>query len=219
MKTSLCGILLLASLLQQAIAADPDTAIRTTFVPAYIAALRSRDTTRIRKFLHPQVLACMNENTKEYFDSLSRNEAGTDVTGNYVIYGLTKMTEPGPLFGLPEDGFRYPLQPAYEVHIQFKEGRLELVRFLAESEGSWLEVYPCPNEKGMAFMHEQMVQGEQQRQRVAQLVAELKDPLLSELKALVKQQRIIDAVKRYQVVSGITDLTTARMVIGVLESQ
>lgn len=206
-------------MLQQAIAADPEAAIRDTFVPAYIAALRSRDTARIRKFVHPQVLGCMNENTKEYFDSLSRSETAADVTGNYVIYGITKMTEPGPLFGLPEDGFRYPLQPAYEVHIQFKEGRLELIRFLAESHGSWLEVYPCPNEKGMAFMHEQMVQGEQQRQRVAQLAAELKDPLLSELKALVKQERIIDAVKRYQAATGITDLTTARMVIGVLEKQ
>lgn len=206
-------------MLQPAIAADPDTAIRATFVPAYIEALRSRDTARIRKFVHPRVLACMNENTKEYFDDLSRSEAEADVTGNYVIYGITKMTEPGPLFGLPEDGFRYPLQPAYEVHIQFKEGRLELIRFLAESNGSWLEDYPCPNEKGMAFMHEQMAKGEQQRQRVTQLAAELKDPLRSELKALVKQERIIDAVERYRAVSGVTDLTTARMVIGVLEKQ
>ncbi len=62
-----------------------------------------------------------------------------------------------------------------------------------------------------------MVQGEQQRQRVAQLAAELKDPLLGELKALVKQQRTIDAVKRYLAATGVTDLTLARMVIGVIE--
>src|SRR5579872_1155834 len=214
MKMFLCAILALPC----ALAAEADSAIRDTFVPSYIAALRSQDTARIRKFLHPQVLACMNEKTQEYFDYLSRSEAGDDVEGDYKITRIAPLNGPAPLLGLPEDGFRYPIQPSYEVHVEFQDGRLELIRFLAEAHGTWFELYPCPNEKGVAVVHDYMARGEEQRQRAARLAAELKDPLLRDLKALVKQQRIIDAVKKYQAATD-ADLTTARMVIGVLEAQ
>ena len=201
-----------------AMAADAESAIRTTFVPNYISALRSHDTARIRTFLHPQVLGCMNEKSQEYFDYLARSEARDDVEGEYKITQVGAMSGPAPMLGLPEDGFRYPIQPAYEVHVEFKDGQLELIRFLAESHGEWFELYPCPNEKGIVLVHEYMLRGEEQRRRAAQLAAELKDPLLGELKALVKQQRIIDAVKRYQQATGTSDLTTARMVVGALEA-
>jgi hypothetical protein len=210
----LCAILVLPC----ALAADPDSAIRDTFVPGYIAALRSQDTVRIKKFLHPEVLACMNEKNQEYFDYLSRSEAGDDVGGDYKITRIAPLNGPAPLLGLPEDGFRYPIQPSYELHVEFKDGRLELIRFLAEAHGTWFELYPCPNEKGVALVHDYLARGEEQRQHAVRLAAELKDPLLGELKALVKQQRIVDAVKKYQAAAE-TDPTTARMVIGVLEAQ
>ncbi|HLG94765.1 MAG TPA: hypothetical protein VKX49_00495 [Bryobacteraceae bacterium] len=219
MKMSLCALLLLSAVVSQAVAADAETAIRTTFFPSYIEALRSHDTARIRTFLHPQVLACMNEKTHQYFDYLTQQEAQDDVEGKYEITRVALLNGPAPLLGLPEDGFSYPLQPTYEVHAEFKGGKLELIRFLSEAHGEWFEVYPCPNEKGVALVHDYIARGEEQRERAAKLVAELKDPLLSELKQLVKQERIIDAVKRYQAETGIGDLTIARMVIGVLEAK
>ena len=219
MKISLSALIVFSAVLGQAVASDAESAIRTTFVPNYIAALRSHDAARIRKFLHPQVLAGLNEKTQEYFDYLTSSEANDDVEGDYRVPRVTPMIGPAPLLGLPEDGFRYPFQPAYEVHIEFKEGRLELIRFVSESHGSWYEVYPCPNEKGIALVHEYIARGQEQRQKAAQLAAEIKDPLLGELKDLVKQERIVEAVKKYQAVTGVTDLTTARMVIGVLEAK
>lgn len=218
MKPFLCA-LMLSLTGQLAAGADPESVIRATFVPNYVAAVRSHDSARIRAFLHPQVLACMNAKTQEYFDYLSRSEAGDDVEGEYKITQVHLLYGPAPMLGLPEDGFRYPIQPTYEVHIEFQGGRLELIRFLAEAHGEWFELYPCPNEKGVALVHDYVARGEEQRQRVAKMVAELKDPLLAELKALVKQQRIVDAVKKYQTATGMTDITTARMVVGVLQAQ
>jgi hypothetical protein len=219
MKMSLGAVLFFAASLGQALAADAEAAIRTGFVPSYIEALRSHDTGRIRSFLHPQVMACMNATTHQYFDYLAQQEAQDDVEGKYEITRVAPLSGPAPLLGLPEDGFHYPMQPAYEVHVEFKDGRLELVRFLSEAQGQWFEVYPCPNEKGVALVHDYIARGEEQRQRVAKLVAELKDPLLGELKDLVRQERIVDAVKRYQAVTGLGDLATARMVVAVIQAQ
>ncbi len=216
MKLLLCALVLSATA-QIVAAVDAESAIQTTFVPSYIDALRSKDPARIRAFLHPQVLACLNDKTREYFDYLARSEANDEVSGEYQVTRIGLLNGPAPMLGLPEDGFRYPFQPVYEVHIEFQSGRLELIRFLGESRGEWFEVYPCPNEKGIALVHEYIVRGEEQRQKVARLVAELKDPLLSELKALVKQERIIDAVKKYQTATD-ADITTARMVVGVLQA-
>lgn len=219
MKMSLGAVLFLSAALGHAMAADAESAIRTAFVPGYIEALRAHDTAKIRTFLHPQVLACMNGKTQQYFDYLAQQEAQDDVEGHYEITRVTPMNGPAPLLGLPEDGFRYPMQPAYEVHVEFKGGHVELIRFLSEEQGQWFEVYPCPNEKGIALVHDYIARGEEQRERAAKLVTQLKDPLLGELKDLVKQERIIDAVNRYQAASGVTDVTIARMVIGVLQAR
>lgn len=214
-----CALLVLPFALGQAVAADADSAIRDTFVPGYVAALRSKDIARIRTFLHPQVRACMNENTAQFFDFLSRSEADDDVQGDYRVTQIAPVNGPAPLLGLPPEGFAYPIPPAYEVHVEFSGGKLEVIRFVAESGGSWFEVYPCPNEKGVAFTRAYAVRAEEQRKRVEQLVAQIKEPLLGELKALVKDGRVIDAVKKYQEAAGVSDLATARMVIGAFEKQ
>ena len=75
---------------------------------------------------------------------------------------------------------------------------------------------PCPNEKGMAFVHENIARGSAQKQRVSRLVTELKDPLLSELKDLLKQHRKLDAVKKYQQATG-QDLPLAVMVMNAID--
>lgn len=43
----------------------------------------------------------------------------------------------------------------------------------------------------------------------------MKDPLLGELKAMLKQGHLIDAIHRYQAATG-ADLTTAKTVIDVV---
>jgi hypothetical protein len=199
-------------------AADAGVAIRTVFTKNYIAALRSKDPAQVKAFLHPKVRACINDRTKEYFDFLLAHEAELNVNGNYKVTGVETHTGPAPLFGMPDDGFYYPVQPTHEVQIQFDQGNTVLIRLLAEDRGSWYEVFPCPTDKGMAFMREQMRERDEQQKKIAQLASELKDPLLAELKDLVKQQRIFDAVKKYQESTG-ADLTTSRMVVRVLEQQ
>jgi hypothetical protein len=214
LRTSLA----LALGISQAVAADTEAVIRNTFVNKFLAALRSHDPARFRPLLHPQMLACINGQTREYFDDLFSNEAGVSANRSYGMVRLSPLTAPATLIGLPEDGFHYPVKPTYELRIDLDGGRLQVIRFLAESRGSWYDVFPCPNEKGMAFMHKSIERGIEQGKRASQLAAELKDPMLGELKALVKEDRIMDAVEKYQAATG-ADLVMSRMVIGVLEKQ
>jgi hypothetical protein len=195
-------------------AAD-DAAIQSTFVKPWIEALRSKDAAKIQRFYHPQVLACANAATKQYFDSILDREANSAVAGAYHVTRIAPLKGPPPAF-LPEDSFSYPVQPTYEVQIQFDQSDVVFIRYLAPANGNWFEVFPCPNEKGVAFVRKQIADGIEQQKRSNQLVSELKEPLLSELKALLAQQRKLEAVKKYQAASGV-DLTTAVTVIKALE--
>jgi hypothetical protein len=106
-----------------------------------------------------------------------------------------------------------PVTPTYEVQISW--GDMLFVIPLAPANGSWYQVLPCPNEKGVAILREQADTGAAQKQRAQQLYSELKDPLLGELKAMLKQGQLIDAIHRYQAATG-ADLTTAKTVIDVV---
>jgi len=198
-----------------AAAAEPQDAIRTTLVQPWLEAVRTQDPTRLTKFLHPKVQACVNDQTREYFES------GTilkprGATAKYKIT-LAPWNQPGPLFGLPATDFSYPVQPTYELSLQFEQGETEVIRYVAPAGNSWFIVVPCPNENGMALIRRNNALASEQKRQVAQLVANLKDPLLSELRALRAQGRLIDAIKKYQQATGLDDLALARMVIKAIE--
>jgi hypothetical protein len=198
----------------RAFAASDEAAIENTFVKPWVEALRSKDKARIERFYHPAVRACINPGTQDYFDYMLDQEAASDTRGVDHITKLAPLKSvPAGLF--PEDGFRIPVQPTYEIQVDFDQGQL-MAEYLAQSDGSWFEVLLCPNEKGMAYFRKQLADGAEQRKKVAQLVAGLKDPLRSELTDLLRREQKMDAIKKYQQAAGV-DLTTAVAVINALQ--
>jgi hypothetical protein len=203
-----------AVLALQAWAASDDAAIQNTFVKPWVEALRSKDKARIERFHHPTVRACFNPGTREYFDYILDQEAHSDTRGTDHITKLAPVKSvPAGLF--PEDGFSIPVQPTYEIQVDFDQGQL-MVEYLAQSNGSWFEVLLCPNEKGMAYFRKQLADGANQRKKVAELLADVRDPLRSELQDLLRRGQKIDAIKKYQQAAGV-DLTTAVAVINALQ--
>jgi hypothetical protein len=198
-------------------AADVETAINTTFLQPWIGSIRANQPLN-PQFLHPRVRACINERTREYFDSISSNSVG-GTTAGYHITKLAAWQGPGPLWTLPPDGFSYPVEPTYELHLKFDKSNTELVRYLAPAGKAWYMVLPCPNEKGIAFVHENALKAKAQKEQAAKLVAELKEPLRGELLALLKQRRLLEAVKFYQKTTGQQDFTLAVMVINAIDPE
>lgn len=200
-------------LLGTARAEDTEAAIKRTFVSGWIAAINSKDPARIKRFLHPQVQACMAGPAREFFDFALGQEARNAPIGEYNVTKISAISGPPPAF-LPPDTFTYPVQPTHEIQLSF--GTTVLIRYLAVAQGSWYEVYPCPNQKGVAFIHEQMAKGAEQQQRARKLLGDLKDPLRSELAALLKQSKLNEATRKYQMATGEKDFTIAVMVMKLL---
>jgi len=206
------SLILLAT---RAFAASDDAAIQSTFVKPWVEALRSKDKSRVERFFHPAVRECITPATKDFFDNILDHETDSVPAGSYRIGKLAPM-KGAPAAWLPDDGFRYPIEPAYDMDLRFDQSDVILGRFLAPSNGSWFEVYPCPNEKGMAYFHEQQKESAQQQKRTVELLAGLKDPLRNELKDLLRRKQKVDAVKKYRAATS-ADLTTAVMVMNALE--
>jgi len=205
--------LLSVSLIAAARAEDVEAAIKRTFVTGWINAINSKDPARIKRFLHPQVQACTTGPGSEFFDFALRQEARNAPVGQYNVTKIAPIAGPPPAF-LPPDTYTYPVQPTHELNLDF--GNTVLIRYLAPANGSWYEVYPCPNAKGIAYLHEQMAKRTEQQNRAQKLLGELKDPLRSELAALMKQSKLNEAAKKYQQSTGEQDFTMAVMVMKLL---
>jgi ribosomal protein L7/L12 len=188
------------------------------FAQAYVGAVQTKNVARVKALLHPQVLACINDANREYFDYLINQEIENSSNGDYKVT-ITKLTNNFPPLGVPADMFRYPVSPAYQLQIDWDPASsksVSVIRTIAPENKKWFLVYACPNAAGIKFFHEQIAAGHKQREHANALAAELKPPLRTELKALLKQGHKIDAIKKYQSAAGV-DLTTAVQVMNVLE--
>jgi hypothetical protein len=208
-------LVLILLLALNAPAADVTTAVRTTFVDPWIKAMHTDTPARLTRFLHPKVRACINDQTREFFESDQLNVRG--VTPKHHITKLAPWNQPGPLFGLPADGFAYPVQPTYELNLDDPNSDTLVVVFLAQAGDAWYMVVPCPNEKGMTVWREMAATKKARDEKIASLASELKDPLRSELRELIKGGRIVDAAKKYQQTNGLDDVFLAIAVMKTID--
>ncbi|HXZ80952.1 MAG TPA: hypothetical protein VEG30_13565 [Terriglobales bacterium] len=191
---------------------------RQQFARNYIAAVQSKDPTRVRQLLHPQLLACINASNREYFDFLINHDVEEAPRGKYDI-SITPVEHEMVVPGAPPRAFKYPVHPSYQVQINWEprpNSSVTIIRTIAANNGEWFLVYPCANAEGARLFRENLEKGRAQREHARELASEIKDPLLTQLKTLVGQGQRIDAVKKYQSATG-ADLTTAVQVINALE--
>jgi hypothetical protein len=194
-------------------------AARQQFAQNYIAAIQSRDPNRLKVLLHPQVLAC--KNFAEFFEATKETAMEEQPAPGYRVT-FSPLTGDSKVPLLPPDKFTYPVQPGYQLRIDWNRSAdgssiASIIQPLAEKDGTWFLVYPCPNDEGMKFTHERFIEGQEQMERARTLVSQLQDPLKTELLVLLKQGQKIEAVKKYQSATG-ADLSTAVQVINALET-
>jgi hypothetical protein len=200
-----------------AFAASDEVAIQNTFVKPWVQALQSKDKSALEQLFHPAVRACINPSTQEFFDIGIERLMDPVRSGPYRITKLAPMTGPFPSF-LPEDGFHTPVQPTYDLNLQFDQSDEVMAIFLAQSNGGWYEVFPCPNEKGMAYFRQTLVDYAEAQKKAAQLAAGLKDPLRSELKELLRQEQYTGVIQKIRDATG-ADTGMAMRVMNLLKKQ
>jgi hypothetical protein len=190
------------------------------FAQAYVVALQSHDPARVKKLMHPQLLACENAATQEFFESGIQHEFDNVPGPGYKITVSPLPSNAVPPL-VPPGTFKYPVQPTNQLQIDWtRNGNAlsidSIVQPIALKDGKWYLVDPCPTEAGLKLFREQMAAGTKQTVNAHKLASELKDPLKSDILGLLQQGRKIDAIKRYQSATG-ADLTTAVTVINILD--
>src|SRR5579871_6707076 len=149
--------------------AQSDNAAQNQFAVSWVAAIKSQDEAKVRALLHPATLACINDDNREYFDLGFKDElrTGAKLGAVYKVESVKRLSGPPPLGALPEDGFQYPVESVYQLQINAETADhhpMYLIRFLAEANGTWYTVDPCPNAKGLAFFAQQRAEGDRQMQ-------------------------------------------------------
>jgi hypothetical protein len=201
-------------------AQDIDAAQRA-FVERFVAAITSGTAESMRALYHPASLACVNPGNRDFFDFLIAKDLSyaAEVRGGYSVsrFGTVDATDV-TASGTP-DLFPDPVKPTHQFQIDTSgdggNRSLSLLRAAAQQDGTWFIVVGCPTEKGLAFFRERQAEAARQRQQVAQLIAKLHEPLLSEIRTLLAQNRRVEAINQYQNAANV-DLTTAVQVIDAL---
>ncbi len=198
-------------------ASDDQATIQSTFIKPWVEALQSKDKAGLERLFHPAVRACINSSTREFFDIGIERLMDPAPRGKYIITKLVPMTGPMPAF-LPEDGFRAPVNPTYDMNLQFDQSDVVMAIFLAPWNGGWYEVFPCPNEKGMAYFRQSLVDYAAVEKKAAEVAASLNDPVRKEIRDLLRQQDYGRVVDKIRDTTGV-DTGMAMRVMNLLKKQ
>jgi len=206
-----------AAILGVAHAADISPAQRM-LVERYAAAITAHDAAALKALYHPATRACINSDNEDFFEFLFGNDLRfeSELKEGYKLTGFD-TADPSIVDGNAMGGMLpAPVAPTHQFQIDTAGTRMvTIVRMAAEQDGAWFIVAGCPTEKGLAMFRERRGQGAQQQARARELASKLDEPLLSEIKNLLAQNRRVDAIKRYQDAAKV-DLTTAAQVIDAL---
>jgi hypothetical protein len=219
-----CAVAIVALLgTSRSLHADEADAGQRAFIKDYVAALASGDATTLKQLLHPAALACISGDNQDYFDFLLANDlrhAG-DFGAGHKVTRIAALVDGAPSLSFSPDLLFYPVAPTHEFQIDTHNGQnrfLILIRTMASVDGHWFNVIPCPTEAGLHAFRAARAKNESQQARAKQLAADLRDPLLSQVRELLTQRRRMDAMELYKSKADV-DLTTASRVIDVLDGK
>lgn len=189
------------------------------FVDQYVAAARARDAVRYRKLIHPQSLACITDDNRDFFDDWMARAFRWKWEGPYRIAAVRALAKDGAPT-MPVSMGRYPVAPTHQIQIDLQMSATRAGSLLADIAPvgtTWYQVVPCPTAEGLAAFRSTKQANVAQEAKAQSLAQRLAAPLRAELLGLLKDGKRIDAMRRFSAETG-EDMTTARRVIDVLEA-
>jgi len=189
----------------------PRTESLAGFVERYAKALQGRDVEPYKRLVHPRCRACINKDQDDYYELLFRGKQ----------YLTARAAEPTFKI-LPESaltGMSYPLKPTHLIQVNLRldefNSKTLLVQVALDND-LWFEVISCPTPEVLRAMRAAAINERAEIVRAEALLSSLRDPLLGELTALLRQGKKVSAIMRYREISG-EDLSVAKRVIELLE--
>ena len=188
-------------------------------VAEYVAARNAKDLPRLKSLLHPKSLECITAENKDFYDDRTTLLLNEDrVPTNYEL----KIT---PIRGkdeLPWKGyFEFPVRPSHQIEIKYSLGEDNgmIVLAVVHERGRWYEVDPCATRETLKNYREGEAARRAQAEKTKALVTAIKEPLRSELQALIREQKYQTARTRYEQATGQAPGINGMLVIRELKAE
>lgn len=185
------------------------------FAAQYVAAFNSKNQARLLALNVPQSRACITPQNKHIYDAALFMQMRDPVPPNYML-SLMPVNE-GNLKALAAAEY-FPVKPERELHIDYQYPETndggQLVLWLVRQNGHWVGDFPCMTAQGIKNFRDNAAA----REHYKTLAAGIKDPLRSQLLAMLRKHEAGEAEERYQKATG-SDIRTSMLVINALEDQ
>jgi hypothetical protein len=188
-------------------------------VVEYLAARNAKDLPRLKSLLHPKSLECITAENKDFYDdriTLLLNE--DRVPTNYEL----KITPIRGTDELPQNRyFEFPVRPSHQIEIKYSLGEDNgmIVLAVVHESGRWYEVDSCATRETLKNYREGEAARRAQAEKVKALVTAIKEPLRSELRALIREQKYQTARARYEQAAGQAPGINGMLVIRELKAE
>ena len=197
------------------------TTAQKNYVERYVQVINSKNENQLRELMHPRYLNCIDNSNQDYFTDVFQRTLKYDIPKNYKV-SVEVLSEEAALKemdGAKQWGLPYPIKPTHQLQIDFNKDEyssVTIIRKLVQEGDLYYEVSGCPSKEMVEKFREMQIKKEAEQSRAKKLFQELKDPLLSELTKLLKEERKIDAWKKYSEVTGET-LATSKEVLSYIK--
>lgn len=187
-------------------------------VSRYVAANNAQDAGAMNALLHPKSLACVTPENRDFYDRAVAVSMRQSIPADYHFTD----TVLGEKDALPLSSYAtFPVRPTHQIQLEYSGGAEEsgtVMFWLVSENGRWYKDDPCINSAIIKQFHDDLPNIKTREQATKTLVAQIPQPLLSDLKSLLKEGKSATASKRYAQATG-KDNDTALMVIEELAFQ
>jgi len=185
------------------------------FAAQYVAAWNAKDPARLATLIVPGSRACVTAENKAVYDEIQRTEMRDAVAPGYLL-SLMPVNE-GNLKALTQQGY-FLVKPERELHIDYdypntRDGG-QLLLYLVHENGRWMADFPCMTTQAIQDYRE----GAADRAHYKAIAAGIKEPLRSELMAMLQKHQTGEAEERYKAATG-CDMRTAMLVVNALDGR
>jgi hypothetical protein len=185
------------------------------FAAQYVAAYNSKNRERLLSLYLPESRACITPENKDVYDELASLNTHDHVPPGYLLF-FTSVNESN-LSALGAQ-MHFTVKPERELHIDYQYPNTndggQLILWLVRRNGSWLSDFPCMTEAEIKDFRDDAADREQYRT----IAAAIKEPLRSQLIAMLRAHQTGEASTRYQKATG-SDMHTSMLVINALQNQ
>lgn len=181
------------------------------FAAQYVAAYNSKDEARLLALYPQQARACITPANKDAYDEMALQKGDT-VPPSYRL-SLLPLDEAN--MKALASNITFLVKPERELHIDYEyPGTSDggtLVLWLVHQNGRWMADFPCMTAQAIQDYRDSAPD----REHYKAIAAAIKEPLRSELLAMLRVHKFGEAETRYKEVTG-GDMKTAMLVIHAL---